>query len=115
VTLVSLQELPNPDVRHDYMVRLDGAVGDDARLTLHYVPDRSIADAGGFDAYLHALSEIRHDTPEALAARVLEDVNNALVPRWMRVTVIRPGHAVLIEDSQPEWENEALISVLARL
>ena len=110
-----LRELPNPDARHDYLVRLDGPVGSEARLTLHYVPDRGIADAAGFAAYLDALGPAAAQSPEALAARVLEDVSNALVPRWVRVTVTRLGHAVLIEDSQPDWENNALISVLAPL
>jgi hypothetical protein len=111
----ALRELPNPAARHDYLVRLDGAVGAGARLTLHYVPDRSIADATEFDAYLLALRTAPRATPEALAARVLEDVNNALVPRWVRVTVTGANHTVLIEDSQPDWENDALISALAPL
>lgn len=110
-----LHELPNPDARHDYLVRLDGAVGAESRLTLHYVPDRGIADAAGFIAYLDTLGATAAESPEALAARVLDDVSNALVPRWLRVTVTRPGHTVLIEDSQPNWENDALISVLAPL
>jgi len=120
-----LHALPNPDVRHDYLVRLIGNVGHagggNAHLTLHYVPDRTIADAAGFGAYLEMLGGAAHETLEALAADVLEDVNDALVPRWVRVTVTSDSaaagskHAVLVEDSQPGWENDTLISVLAPL
>ena len=113
MTPATLRELPNPATRHDYLVRLDGAVGAEAKLTLHYVPDRSIVEAAGFGSYLDALAEVAQGTPEVLAARVLEDVNNALVPRWVRVTITHSGHAVLIQDSQPDWENDALISVLS--
>ncbi len=111
----------NPGTRHDYLVRLAGAVmlGEGtAHLTLHYVPDRLIAEAAGFDSYVAALGSVRHDSLEALATAVLDDVNNALVPRWVRVALAADApaaahrHAVLIEDTQPGWENDALLSVL---
>lgn len=112
---------PNPGARHDYLVRLDGAVtlaAGTARLTLHYVPDRLIAEPSGFDAYVAALGAAGHDSLEALATAVLDDLNNALVPRWTRVALAAEAepaghrHAVLIEDSQPGWANDALLSVL---
>ncbi len=112
---------PNPGARHDYLVRLAGAVmlGEGAaHLTLHYVPDRLIAEVAGFDAYVAALGRIRHKSLEALAAAVLDDVNNALVPRWVRVALaadapaVTHRHAVLVEDCQPGWENDPLLSVL---
>lgn len=120
-----LHALPNPDLRHDYLVRLIGTVahagGGNSRLTLHYVPDRMIADASGFTVYVEALGGAAHDTLEALVACVLDDVNNALVPRWVRVVLTADSasagskHAVLIEDSQPGWSNDPLISVLPPL
>ena len=111
----ALRELPNPNARHDYIVRLDGSAGAGARLTLHYVPDRSIADAAAFESYLGALGTDAPHTLEALAARVLEDINNTLVPRYARVTITGDKHAVLVEESRPGWENDALISTLAPL
>ena len=66
----------------------------------------------------------------AAVIHVLERVGGAwgfwgrllrLVPRWVRVTLTADSasaggkHAVLIEDSQPGWSNDALISVLAPL
>ena len=117
-----LRALPNPGARHDYLVRLAGnvahAAGGNAHLTLHYVPDRLIAEAAGFAAYLEALGHAHHETLEALATAVLDDVGNALVPRWLRVTVIADSaaagspHAVLIEEGQPGWSNDPLLSVL---
>jgi 7-cyano-7-deazaguanine reductase len=112
---------PNPGARHDYLVRLSGAVAlaeGAAHLTLHYVPDRLIAEDAGFDRYVAALGSIRHDSLEGLATAVLDDVNNALVPRWVRVALSADAraaghrHAVLVEDSQPGWTNDALLSVL---
>jgi len=120
-----LHALPNPGERHDYLVRLIGTVshagGVNAHITLHYVPDRLIAEAAGFGAYLDALGRALHETIEGLAACVLDDVNNALVPRWVRVTLTADSaaagsrHAVLMEDGQPGWSNDPLISVLAPL
>lgn len=89
-----------------------------AHLTLHYVPDRVIAEDSGFDDYVAALGSIRHDSLEGLASRALDDVNNALVPRWVRVSLAADArsaahrHAVLLEDAQPGWENDALLAVL---
>ncbi len=111
---------PNPGARHDYLVRHSGAVTlaeGAARLTLHYVPDRLIAEDDGFESYVAALGRIGHDSLEALAATALDDVNNALVPRWVRIALAADSrtahrHAVLIEDSQPGWANDALLSVL---
>ncbi|HEX9835263.1 MAG TPA: hypothetical protein VGB90_00330 [Alphaproteobacteria bacterium] len=118
-----LRALPNPDEKLDYIVRLAGTVahaaGGNAHLTLHYVPDRLIADAAGFTAYLEALGQAAHATLEGLGACVIEDVNNALVPRWVRIALTADSasagsrHAVLIEDAQPGWSNEPLLSVLA--
>jgi hypothetical protein len=120
-----LHALPNPGERHDYLVRLIGNVshagGGNAHITLHYVPDRLIAEAAGFGAYLDALGRASHETLEGLAACVLDDVNNALVPRWVRVTLTADSaaagsrHAVLMEDAQPGWSNDPLISVLPPL
>jgi hypothetical protein len=118
-----LRALPNPDEKLDYIVRLAGTVahaaGGNAHLTLHYVPDRLIADAAGFNAYLEALGKAAYATLEGLGACVLDDVNNALVPRWVRIALTADSaaagsrHAVLIEDAQPGWSNEPLLSVLA--
>ena len=118
-----LRARPNPGVRHDYLVRLGGSLDHPATgavaLTLHYVPDRLIADAAGFAAYLEALGGARLDSLEALAARAIDDVSNAKVPRWARVTATADAaaaggaHAVLVEDSQPGWSNDPLLSVLA--
>jgi hypothetical protein len=118
-----LRALPNPDTRLDYLVRLAGNVshagGGNAHLTLHYVPDRFIADAAGFGSYLDALGQASYATLEALGAAVIEDVNNALVPRWARLTLVADSaaagsrHAVLIEDCQPDWSNDPLIGALA--
>lgn len=109
---------PNPGERHDYVVRFRGtAAGRDGapvRIEILYIPDRMILAEGALDAYLGLLAAA---PPEALAIAVLEDINSELVPRWLRVTIGAEdgdGHAVMAEDCQPGWHNDALVSRLGR-
>jgi 7-cyano-7-deazaguanine reductase len=57
---------------------------------------------------------------EALATAVLDDINNEVVARWVQVVISAPapdepgvdGHSVMLEDRQPKWENDSLLSRL---
>lgn len=98
-----LRPAPSPDPRHDYLVELAGAAGD-AAVRVHYIPDRDIVGAASVAAYLAALDASQ--TAEALALTILDDVNNQLVPRWVKVTVTRDQplrHRVTVDDCQPGW------------
>lgn len=99
---------PSPDPRHDYLVGLEGMVGD-AAVTLRYVPDRLTATAESTAGYLVALAAETVDASvEALALTVLDDFNNELVPRWIEVSVRRDQplrHWARVEDRQPGWDN----------
>lgn len=105
-----LTTAPSPDPRHDYIVGLEGAVGD-AMVTARYVPDRLIVTAEAAAAYFAALDSATLDSApgaEALALLVLDDFNNELVPRWIEVQVTRDRplrHWAAVEDRQPGWEN----------
>ena len=114
---------PNPDVKLDYLVSLDGAAAlpgfsDSASMSLCYVPDRHIVKPAAFHRYIEALSEEPLTSLEAFAVTFLNDVNNELVPRWVRVSVINQhnsasgieNHGVTLEDRQPKWENASLLS-----
>jgi len=106
---VKLRELlaaaPSPDPRHDYLVGLEGMVGD-AAVAVRYVPDRVIATPESAASYFAALDA--GAGVEALALTVLDDFNNELVPRWIEVLVKRDQplrHWAQVEDRQPGWDN----------
>ena len=114
----TLECRPNPNREANDVVLLGGSVrprgfAAPLTLTLHYVPDRLIASTEGWQRYLEALSADNLETIEALAGRVLSDMNNEIVPRWLSVTVrdsgSGPAHAVVIEDRQPKWDNPDLL------
>lgn len=91
-------------------------------LTVSYVADRSIITRDGFTAYSRArTAAMPWDTPlESLAALVVDDIANELVPKWLRVTFIHetpgaPRHVVSAEDRQPGWDHPTLLKALETL
>lgn len=117
----------NPGTKLDYVIRLEGAMrgkpeNNGITVDLRYVPDRVIIEPESFGRYLDALGEVRWGSLEETAVAILDDVNNQVVARWIRLTVDAPGavrdgagsHGVMLEDRQPHWENETLLSHLRR-
>ena len=115
----------NPDATLDYVSGLKGKLrafdhGQAARVNIHYVPDRLIVEPAAFGRYLEALTTIEWQSLEELATAISSDFNNELVARWVRVQVMVPegaypgvgSHEVMVEDRQPKWDNEALLSRL---
>ncbi len=109
---------PNPNREVDYVVFLGGTVrprgvATPLSVTLRYVPDRLILESGGWQRYLAALSAESMSALEELAARVLFDASNEVVPRWLSVVVSDdtsgPSHKVVVEDRQPNWDNPDLL------
>ena len=113
----------NPNNMSDYLISLGGSltVGDlgkfDVRVT--YVPDSSILNIASFHSYLMALGNSTEMTPERSGKTLLEDANNELVPRWVRVTLIGQPEVVtagsyrcLFQDSQPNWSNPSLTAAV---
>ena len=89
----------------------------DVRVT--YVPGSFILNVTSFHSYLMALGTSTEMTPERSGKTLLEDINNELVPRWVRVTLIgRRAAAVggsyrcLFQDSQPNWSNPSLTAAV---
>lgn len=116
----------NPDTRMDYVATLEGVLpwhDGTARITIRYVPDRLILKPEGVAPYLDALAATEWSGLEALATAILDDLNNEVVARWVQVMVNEPAptdaavgaHSVMLEDRQPKWENEALLSRLRLL
>ena len=119
---------PNPDKRLDYIITLAGHLpnsqGHRRRIiTLRYVPDRDVLESKAFGEYLDALSTMDWATPEDLAVTVITDVNDALVARWIQVSLSVPElhhhavdtHAVVLEDRQPGWDNVGLLGRLEQI
>lgn len=101
-----IKTLENPNGRLDTLSRLDGTLGQTA-VTLRYIPDKRVLTKKAFDGYLAGL-----DTPadlESAAARLLSDLNDELVARWIQIRLQDDAHQVLIEDRQPKWDNPALL------
>ena len=116
----------NPDATLDYIAGLQGSLqafslAMPTRIGVHYVPDRMIVEPSAFGRYLEALTVMDWESLEALATTILGDFNNQLVARWARVVATAseeayPGvgaHEVMVEDRQPSWDNEALLSGLS--
>lgn len=115
-----LKSVPSPQSSPDYLIVLKGAVTwRRGNVALSYVPDRLIVTEKSWGDYLCALGNARWDTLEEMALQLLNDVNNEIVPRWLRVrgSVIadisdlseKVTHVVVVDDHQPLWDNFALI------
>lgn len=108
----------NPEVRQDYLVLLAANLPAalPAHLEIRYVPDRRVLGCRGWDAYCDALAPLGGQPLETLAALILGDLTNELIPRWLEVRLSRSGpgrrHAVTFQDRQPQWSDTALPALL---
>lgn len=115
--LALLQHRGNPRADADYIVAFDGRIADGrCVIQLTFVPDKLLLEAGAFDAYLAAFDADAASAVEALALGILDDINNEIVPRWVRVVVSMPRgesaartHKVVAEDRQPNWDNPRIL------
>lgn len=103
---------PNPLPKADYLAMLEGRMGD-RTMTLAYVPDRLVLPPETLASYLAVLDGLSWPSLEALGAVLLEDINDVLVPRWLRVTLCREDggirHRLRLEDRQPRWDNDRVV------
>lgn len=101
---------PNPATRCDYLVTLDGALGQRRSVRIAYVPDRLIVERSIFADYLRSLEALPWASPEQLGAALLDDIANTLVPRWLRVEITENTaelvHRVRLDERQPGWKGE---------
>lgn len=116
-----LNPIANPDRSVDSVTTLTGSLtatgaGGEVAVMLRYVPDAQILTPGTFAAYLRALEGETWTSQEHLATTLLQDVNNAVVPRWVQVTArtgkVTAHHQVMVEDRQPGWNNPSLLAQL---
>ena len=110
----TLATLATPAPWHACRVRWIGTLADGTVLTVEYVPDRLLLAAAAFPAYLESLQRTAWPALEGLTTTVLDDLNNQLVPRWVRVSAGRDSgairHFATAADRQPGWDNPALLA-----
>ncbi len=117
-----LLTIGNPDARLDYVASIEGVLhvpdgNVEADVMLRYIPDRSILEPSSFSNYLEAIGAMSWGSLEQAAVTILNDISNQLVARWTQVSVseTKAGavvHTVLVEDRQPKWNNQELLSRL---
>lgn len=119
-----VRTVANPDPGLDYVVRFEiettpsFALGP-LKFVARYVPDKLLLDPACLSAYLHALTQPKWPTLEAVALAMRDDFGNEVIPRWIEIAVSPAEtslgiarHSVLVEDRQPQWDNPNLLARL---
>ena len=117
---------PNPNSKLDYVTGFEGriappALQSPAEVVLRYVPDRLVLDVSSFEKYLDGVEQSNWNSLEDIAVTILDDIRNELVARWVQVVVKNQPldhahlnrHVIALEDYQPNWDNEELLSHLS--
>lgn len=116
-----LKSVSSPQSSPDYLIVLKGSIAwHGGAVALSFIPDRLILTEESWGDYLCALGNAPWDTLEEIALQILNDVNNEIVPRWLRVRCSvmaeisdlsgKMTHVVVVDDHQPLWDNFALIA-----
>ncbi|WP_439815546.1 hypothetical protein [Zavarzinia sp. CC-PAN008] len=116
-----LRTSPNPRAGIDYLVQ-HGAVAGALHLDLTYVPDGAVLQAGAFADWAAAVLEKGGQEKgeqaagdpglEALAAVLLDDLDDVLLPRYLDLAVAQGAHRVRFILRQPRWDNPALLALI---
>lgn len=109
----SLVAVPNPSPERDYEVRCESeeltclcpmtGQPDFAKVTISYVPDRSIVELKSLKLYLWSYRD-QGAFHEAVTNQVLEDMVEAISPRRLSVRTdwkVRGGIHTVVEASHP--------------
>ncbi len=90
---------PNPDTRKNWIFTIENMEPD--HIQLRIIPDKLVADHSSIRNYLNSHLLENFSSPEEMLVKIIEDVNNALVPIWVEVTYRSDGIIVKVEDKQP--------------
>ena len=107
----------NPKAGLDYSITLDRAlplsdIAGDVILTIRYIPDHFVATPESLDAYSAHLAAQDWSSLENLAATLIDDLNNELIPRWIEVCLKttlaggETGYEIRMEDRRPDWTRQ---------
>ena len=113
-----LQSVANPNPKIDYISLLQATVpNSELLITLSYVPDKLVLLTKAFQEYLKYLELDEILALEPIALRLLDDINNEVVPRWAEIKIstcfgAETSSSVIVVDQQPRWANPGLLARL---
>lgn len=96
---VELKTYPNPDNRKSWKITAE--INSPKKFSLQFIPDKLMANHEDLKRLLERHISDDDSTPEENALRLIESVNNELVPIWLEVTYEYNGITITIEDEQP--------------
>lgn len=109
--------------QRDYVVTLAGVLEIKSmpapiRIRLAYVPDRLVLDRDCFAPYLAKVATQDWGGLEEAMTALVGDIANEVVPFWVHLTAATKlaldgaadSHTVAMEERQPNWDNEELLS-----
>lgn len=94
----SLISYPNPDSRKKWLITVETTAPQ--YIMLRFIPDKLIIDHNSAQKYLNLQLEKKWPTPEEMILKIIEDMNNVLIPKWIEVTFKSGQVTVTIEDKQ---------------
>lgn len=107
-----------PSIHHeqDFLLALKASVGsNNIILNLYYVPDRELIAPHALEPYLAQFSGTAKPL-QHVAADILEDMVNVLIPRYILVEITQTDNflsqQVRTQESRPKWENAHLLSFI---
>lgn len=95
-----------PDGRKDWLLSIE--IDDPIEITVTLIPDKLTADHSALTEYLKDMAVQNWENPEQLILNIIEDINNALVPKWLDVMYENEGISLKVEDRQPGFEKPDL-------
>jgi 7-cyano-7-deazaguanine reductase len=113
-----LRSIANPNPKIDYISLLEGKFPNSELLvTFSYVPDKLVLLTKAFQEYLKYLELDEILALEPIALRLLDDINNEVVPRWAEIKIstclgAETSSSVIVVDQQPRWANPGLLARL---
>ncbi len=121
----NLESFPNPQTLRDYHIHMEipeftclcpkTGQPDFATLVLDYIPDRQCVELKSLKLYMWSFRDEGH-FHEDVTNRILDDLINALQPRFMRLTskfYVRGGifTNVVAEHRQPGWQPAPFVEL----
>lgn len=89
----------NSDQRKNWLITVE--ITNPVKISVTYIPHKLIADHKSLKIFLNEKANEEWDTPESMTLNIIENINNELVPKWLKVTYEYEGIVIEIEDSQP--------------
>lgn len=94
--------------RQDVLIRMKYNVSG-LDFDIDYIPDRYLLVAESVEIWIKEYNNWQ-GTHEWLALNILDDINNEVVPRWVRVSCqVSSKKRILIEDKQPHWRVSSVV------